>query len=180
MIADLFGKTRWLFFMTSLSLVFLAACDSKEEPMDMTELTDFATRYATAWSSQDPAAFASFYAENGSLTINDGDPSVGRDAVEQTAREFMTAFPDMVIRLVEVREEGDHVIFRWHWTGTNTGPGGTGNAVDLEGYEQWTIDGDGLILESLGHMDDAEYQRQLNAGADDEGPDSQVDAAEML
>jgi uncharacterized protein (TIGR02246 family) len=172
MIADLFGKTRWLFFMTSLSLVFLAACDSKEEAMDMTELTEFATRYAAAWSGRDPAAFASFYAENGSLTINDGESSVGRDAVEQTAREFMTAFPDMVVRLVEVREEGDHVIFQWHWTGTNTGPGGTGNAVNLEGYEQWTIDGDALILESLGHMDEAEYQRQLNAGTDEEGSGS--------
>lgn len=172
MIADLFDKTRRLILMTSLSLVFVAACKPGEEPMNTIELTDFATRYAAAWSSQDPAAFASFYAENGSLTINDGDPSVGRDAVEQTAREFMTAFPDMLIRLVEARDEGDHVIFQWHWTGSNTGPGGTGNAVDLEGYEQWTIDGDGLILESLGHMDDAEYQRQLNAGTDDEGPDS--------
>jgi len=172
MIADLQGKTRCLFVMMSVSLVFLTACQSKEEPMDMTELTEFATRYATAWSSQDPAAFASFYAENGLLTINDGEPSVGRDAVEQTAREFMTAFPDMVVRLVDVRQEGDHVIFHWHWTGTNTGPGGTGNAVDLEGYEEWTLVSDVLILESLGHMDEAEYQRQLNAGMEEDGPDS--------
>ena len=55
------------------------------------------------------------------------------------------------------------VEFHWHWTGTNTGPGGTGNAVDLRGYEQWILDEDGLILESRGNMDDAEYQRQLNA-----------------
>ena len=172
MIADLQGKTRCLFVMMSVSLVFLTACQSKEEPMVMTELTEFATRYATAWSSQDPAAFASFYAENGSLTINNGEPSVGRDAVEQTAREFMTAFPDMVVRLVDVRQEGDHVIFHWHWTGTNTGPGGTGNAVDLEGYEEWTLVSDVLILESLGHMDEAEYQRQLNAGMEEDGPAS--------
>lgn len=71
-------------------------------------------------------AFAKFYAENGSLTINDGEPSVGRDAVEGAARAFMNGFPDMVLRLVEVRQEGGQVIFHWHWTGTNTGPGGTG------------------------------------------------------
>ncbi len=131
----------------------------------MPELTEFATRYAAAWSSQDAVAFASFYAENGSLRINDGEPSIGRDAVTETARGFMTAFPDMVVRLVELRKMDDYIEFHWHWTGTNTGPDGTGNAVDLRGYEQWTLDDDGLILESLGHLDDAEYQRQLNAGS---------------
>jgi hypothetical protein len=34
------------------------------------------------------------------------------------------------------------------------------------GYEQWTLDDDGLILQSLGHYDEAEYQRQLSAGED--------------
>jgi steroid delta-isomerase-like uncharacterized protein len=129
----------------------------------MDELRDFATRYAEAWSSQDPVALASFYAENGSLRVNDGEPAIGRDAIAATARSFMAAFPDMLIRLVELRESNGHVEFHWHWTGTNTGPGGTGNAVDLRGYEQWTLDERGLILESRGHMDDAEYQRQLGA-----------------
>jgi S-methylmethionine-dependent homocysteine/selenocysteine methylase len=36
-------------------------------------------------------------------------------------------------------------------------------AVDLRGYEVWTPDEDGLIPESHGRVDDAEYQRQLNA-----------------
>jgi len=138
--------------------------------MDMSELTGFATRYAEAWSGQDPAAFALFYAENGSFRINDGDLSTGREAIEQTAREFMTAFPDMIVRLVEVRREGGQVEFHWHWTGTNTGPGGTGNAVDLRGHEQWTFNSEGLILNSQGNMDDDEYQRQLNAGAGQDDP----------
>ena len=137
--------------------------------MDMSELTDFATQYAEAWSSQDPAVFGSFYAENGSFRINDGEPSVGRAAVEHIARSFMASFPDMVVSLVEVRQEGGYAEFHWHWTGTNTGPDGTGNAVDLRGFEKWTFDGDGLILESLGHMDDVEYQRQLNV---DVNPDN--------
>ena len=34
-------------------------------------------------------------------------------------------------------------------------------SVDLTGYEQWTFDSNDLILESLGHLDEAEYQRQL-------------------
>ena len=152
------------------SLTLLTACESKEPSMDMSELTDFATQYAAAWSDQDPVAFGSFYAESGSLRINDGEPSVGREAVEHTARSFMASFPDMVVRLVEVRQEDGYVEFHWHWTGTNSGPDGTGNAVDLRGYEKWTFDEDGLILESLGHMDDVEYQRQLNADANPDNP----------
>lgn len=151
--------------MTFLSLALLTACQPKEEQTAMADLTDFATRYAEAWSNQDPVAFASFYAEDGALRVNDGEPSVGRDAVTETARSFMTAFPDMVVRFVEVRKKDKYVEFHWHWTGTNSGPGGTGNAVDLRGYERWTLDDDGLILESLGHYDEAQYERQLHAGS---------------
>ena len=32
-------------------------------------------------------------------------------------------------------------------------------------HEEWTIGADGLIAESKGHYDEAEYQRQLNFGA---------------
>ena len=163
MIIKIGKQIRARIAVTILLLVALASCASREVLMDSNEMTAFATGYAAAWSNHEPAAFALFYAENGSLTVNDGDPAIGRDAIEQKARGFMTAFPDMVVRLVEVRPAGGHVIFQWHWTGTNSGPGGTGNAVDLKGYEEWTIDADGLILESLGHYDDAEYQRQLRA-----------------
>ena len=129
----------------------------------MDELTGFATRYAKAWSSQDPELFASFYVENGVFQVNGGEPSVGREAVTEAARSFMSAFPDMVVRLEELRQIEDQVQFHWHWTGTHTGPEGSGNAVDLRGYEQWTLDEKGLITRSLGHFDEAEYQRQLNA-----------------
>lgn len=136
------------------------------EPLDAHDLVAFATRYADAWSGQDPDAFASFYAEDATFRINDGEPSMGRDAIAATARSFMTSFPDMHVRLLETHREGDYVHFHWRWTGTNTGPGGTGNAVDLTGYEQWRLDENGLIQETRGHLDDAEYQRQLNAGAE--------------
>jgi steroid delta-isomerase-like uncharacterized protein len=159
------GKKRLgLPVLTVAPLLLLSACQSEEDQGEMRDLRDFATRYAAAWSSQDPEAFSLFYSENGSLRVNDGEPSIGRDAIAATARSFMAAYPDMVVRLVELRESNDRVEFHWHWTGTNTGPGGTGNAVDLRGYELWSMADDGLILESLGHYDEAEYERQLNAG----------------
>lgn len=152
--------------ISCLAVVNTRAESPMVAPQDENNLVAFATRYADAWSSQDPAAFAAFYAEDATFRINDGEPSIGRDAIAQTARSFMTNFPDMLVRLVNVTRGGDYVNFHWRWTGTNTGPGGTGNAVDLRGYEQWLLDDNGLIRETHGHMDDAEYQRQLNAGLD--------------
>ena len=133
--------------------------------MNRTELTAFGTRYAAAWSSQNPASLAFFYNENGSLIVNGGAPSVGRAAISETARGFMTAFPNMVVKMDQVTQDGSRATFRWTWTGTNTGPGGTGRSVRINGYEEWTIGADGLIAESNGHYDEAEYQRQLKSGA---------------
>jgi uncharacterized protein (TIGR02246 family) len=131
--------------------------------MNPTQLTDFATRYAAAWSSKTPDSVASFYARNGSLTVNDSEPSVGRAAITATAKGFMTAFPDMVVKMDRVRQEGGHAVFHWTWTGTNSGPGGTGRSVRISGYEEWTLGADGLIVESKGHFDEAEYHRQLKS-----------------
>jgi steroid delta-isomerase-like uncharacterized protein len=132
--------------------------------MELATLNEFATKYTTAWCSQDAARVASFFAEKGSLTINEGTPSVGRPAITAAAQEFMTAFPDMVVTMDSVTREGGHVVFRWTLTGTNTGPGGTGKAVRISGYEEWTMGDDGLIAESQGHFDEAEYRRQLSEG----------------
>ena len=132
--------------------------------MDGAQLTDFATRYTAAWCSQDAASVAEFFAEGGSLQINDGVPSVGRPEIAAAAQSFMTAFPDMVVKMDGIDREGEHAIYRWTLEGTNNGPGGTGNAVQINGYEEWTIGSDGLIAESMGHFDETEYQRQLEVG----------------
>ena len=76
----------------------------------------------------------------------------------------MTAFPDMLVKMDKVSQDGSHAVFHWTWTGTNTGAGGTGKSVRIRGYEEWTTGADGLIAESKGHYDDAEYQRPLKFG----------------
>jgi hypothetical protein len=153
-------------WLLSGTLLAGGACSSGEAPMKQIDLEDFGTRYAAAWSSQNPASLASFYAENGSLTVNAGTPSVGRPAITATASSFMTAFPDMVVKMAKMDGQGNHATFHWIWTGTNTGPGGTGKFVRITGYEEWTINPEGIfIAESKGHYDEAEYQRQLKVGA---------------
>lgn len=130
--------------------------------MDAEQLREFATRYTAAWCSQNAASVAAFFAESGSLTINGGAPSVGRTAITAAAQGFMTAFPDMVVTMDVIGLQGEHAVYRWTLTGRNTGPGGTGMAVRISGQEEWRIDADGLIAESTGHFDEADYQRQLN------------------
>jgi uncharacterized protein (TIGR02246 family) len=132
--------------------------------MELSDVEAFAKRYTAAWCSQDAARVASFFAENGSLKINAGSPSVGRAAITAAAQGFMTAFPDLVVEMDALERAGDGVVYRWTLTGTNTGPGGTGKHVRISGYEEWTIGPDHLIAKSLGHFDEADYRRQLAAG----------------
>ena len=56
------------------------------------------------------------------------------------------------------------MIYKWTLEGTNSGPGGTGKRVRISGYEEWRMGADGKIAESLGHFDEADYQRQLERG----------------
>lgn len=126
-------------------------------------LRRFAEDYAEAWRSMDPNRVAAHFATNGSLAVNDGAPAVGRNAIAATAQGFYSALPDMQVYLDDLIVDGPQIEFHWTFTGTNTGPGGTGNAVRVSGYEEWTII-DGLIARSLGHYDVSEYARQLADG----------------
>jgi len=128
------------------------------------QLIDFARRYTAAWCSRDPASVAAHYAPQGSLTINGGTPSVGRAAITEAALSFMTDFPDLQVFLDDLRMQGPQVIYHWTLTGSNAGPGGTGRRVRISGFEEWRIGPDGLIAESQGHFDSADYQRQLSSG----------------
>jgi hypothetical protein len=131
--------------------------------MDNAKLGEFAARYTAAWGSQDAARVAAFFAESGSLRINDGTPSVGRPAITAAAQGFMTAFPDLLVVMDSLLSDGNHAVYHWTLTGTNTGPGGTGRPVRISGFEEWTIGADGLIASSLGHFDAADYDRQVKA-----------------
>src|SRR5437660_11508092 len=155
------------------------------------ELTKFAQRYAKAWCSRDPRKVAAFFAENGSISINNGPPAIGRAAIAKEAEAFMTTFPDMIVTMNKVARDEEGTKFHWTLTGTNTGPGGTGNKVRISGYELWKIDnGAGGSRATWtgkpervgeqggranqrrthrairGHFDSAEYQCQLKHGVD--------------
>lgn len=127
-------------------------------------MREFAERYTQAWCGQEPERVASFFAANGSLRVNDGHAAVGRAAISEVARGFMTAFPDLRVRFDDLVPREDGLEYHWTLTGTNTGPGGTGNPVRISGYETWRMDSEGWIAESQGRFDAEEYERQLRDG----------------
>ncbi|WOJ97053.1 DUF1348 family protein [Congregibacter brevis] len=125
------------------------------------DIAKFAAAYTAAWNSDKPKEVAAFYASNGALTINGGEPAAGRAAVEQVVADFMTAFPDLVLSNDNNAIVDGRVNYHWTFVGTNTGPEGTGNAVNFSGFESWIFNAEGLIQDSIGSFDAEDYERQL-------------------
>lgn len=128
------------------------------------QLEDFATRYTAAWCSQDSNSVAGFFAPEGSIAVNGGEPATGRYAIAELVQGFYDSFPDTVVIMDHIRGAGDKAIYSWTYQGTNTGPGGTGNAVRFNGWEAWTFNSEGLVQTSIGTFDAIEYDRQLAQG----------------
>ena len=139
--------------------IAMTGCDSDKSEYD--KMVEFGQRYTEAWNSKVPEQMASFYAEDGTLTVNNGTPAIGRTQLAETAQSYMEAFPDLELTMDSLTV--DNGTYRYYWTfkGTNTGPNGTGNKVDFSGYEEWTMNDQGLVQRSIGTYDAEEYQRQL-------------------
>ena len=107
---------------------------------------------------------AACYEETASLTINGGTPSAGRVELASTAASYMEAFPDLRVSVDQVLVAGNSAFWAWTLTGTNTGPGGSGNRVRVSGIEVMTIGDSGLVANSIGYYDSATYDRQIAHG----------------
>jgi ketosteroid isomerase-like protein len=83
------------------------------EQDDVQLMRTFAEAYTAAWCSQDAASVASFYEENGSLSVNEDAPAVGREAITEVAQGFMTAFPDLQVFLDDLLLQDDGAIYHW-------------------------------------------------------------------
>jgi ketosteroid isomerase-like protein len=134
---------------------------SGEGAMNPEEVRDFAERYTAAWCSGDPAEVARHYAPEGSLTINDGTPSVGYEDITAAAKAFMDAFPDLTVLFDDLQAGPYGQEYHWTLDGTHSE---TGNHVRVSGYELWDL-GDGVIRASRGYYNQQEYDRQASGGA---------------
>ena len=125
---------------------------------DRKQIEQLARTYTDAWCSRDPTRVAAHYAPGGMIAINGGDAA----GIADVAEAFIAAFPDIEVFMdgLLLREDGV-VEYRWTFTGTSAQ---TGNSVRVPGFEEWTIAPDGLIAESRGYYDEAEYDRQVQHG----------------
>ena len=128
------------------------------------DMEKFARGYAQAWSGVRPNFVALFFEEDGSLQVNDGDPAKGRNEIANIAKGFMTDLPDMVVRYDSIVNKDAGTEFHWTLIATNTGPDGTGNKVQVSGFEVWQMGENGRIQKSQGHFPSEEYERQLESG----------------
>jgi uncharacterized protein (TIGR02246 family) len=129
--------------------------------LNSADVQAMAENYAKAWSSHNPEAVAAFYAENGKIIINDGEPTIGRAAIAGVAQSFYDDFPDLVVSLDQVRTAGNNAVFMWTLEGTNKD---TKNFVKVSGWESWRLSDDILVVESDGRFDAEEYDRQIREG----------------
>jgi len=132
---------------------------------DRQQIEQLAREYTEAWCSRDPRRVAAHYATGGTIAINGGEPA----PIAAVAESFVEAFPDIQVFMDDLVVIDDVVEYHWTFTGTNTGPGGTGKGVRIKGFEEWTFGDNGLVAASLGHYDQAEYDRQLEHGAPEPG-----------
>lgn len=125
---------------------------------DREEIEQLARAYTEAWCSRDPQRVAAHYATGGTIAINGGEAA----PIAGVAESFVTAFPDIQVFMDDLVLGDDVVEYHWTFTGTSAE---TGKSVRISGFEEWVIGTDGLIAESRGHYDQAEYDRQLREGA---------------
>ena len=129
---------------------------------DQKSLDDLATRYTEAWNSKVPENVAAFHVSDSRITINRGEPSVGHEGLTAMAAGFHADVPDLVLQNEGIRSAGNHVVYLWRFTGHDAG---TGNPLNVIGWEEWELNDDMKITSSLGWFDADDYQRQVDGAA---------------
>lgn len=125
------------------------------------DMEAFAKSYAQVWGSTRPEFVALFFAEDGSLQVNEGEAAIGREQIAAVARGFMTDLPDMRVYLDSLVSDQDKHTFHWTLKGTHLA---SGNKINISGYEIWSMSEENLILQSLGRFDGEQYNDQTLKG----------------
>lgn len=125
--------------------------------IDVKDIERMAAAYTAAWNSKSAEAVASFYAPEGEIIINRGDPWTGRSRVRDMAAGFYADVPDLSLTCDGVRCAGHHVLYLWTFTGHDAT---TGHALTIRGWEEWDLNDDLKVAGSRGWFDAEDYARQ--------------------
>lgn len=145
----------WMIFNVTFTSTALPEAEKK------LNMETFARGYAQVWSGVRPEFVAMFYEENGVIQLNKGNPAEGRAQIAEVAQGFMRDLPDMEVAYDSLVTKPTGTEFHWTLTATHSGPSGTGNKVEVSGYELWQMGDNDRILKSQGHFPTEEYNRQL-------------------
>lgn len=99
------------------------------------------------------------------LSVNDGEPAVGKPAISKVIEDFIEGFPDLYIQMNDIAEEERGIVFYCNVIATNSGPGGTGNKINIEVHEVWKFNEDGKFIKIKAYDDRLEFERQLKYGS---------------
>jgi uncharacterized protein (TIGR02246 family) len=125
--------------------------------IDPKKAQQVADAYTAAWNSGSAQAVAEYYAKDGGIVINRGEPWQGRDRVAQMAAGFFADVPDLKLVCDGLRCAGDHMVYLWTFTGTHSG---TKRPLRVSGWEEWDLDADYKVKASRGWYDADDYTRQ--------------------
>jgi len=128
--------------------------------VDPEKVVAMAAAYSAARNSRSTEAVVSFFAPEGRIVINRGQPWVDRKDIQEMAAGFYADVPDLTLVCDDVRCADDHVAYFWTITGTH---GGTKKPVRVVGWEEWDLDTELKIVTSRGWYDAADYARQTTS-----------------
>jgi uncharacterized protein (TIGR02246 family) len=117
-----------------------------------------AMEHAAAWSEGAPDKIAGLFAENGTITVNGGEPHFGRAEISKNAKELLATFPGLVVHCRETRHAGYRDVFVWTLEGIHAE---TGNFVSLPGWHEWELDDDMHVKRCQGFFDAGDFERQI-------------------
>jgi steroid delta-isomerase-like uncharacterized protein len=122
--------------------------------------------YLDAWNSHDPDAVAAFFAP-GATYDDRGAGAVARGVAEIRAHvaSVQSAFPDLRFELARAAHGEDFTAGEWRARMTHKGEleglRATGRAIESEGVDVATLDGEGRVTHLVSYYDGAEIMRAL-------------------
>lgn len=125
--------------------------------IDPDDVRRMAADYTAAWNAKSADAVASFYALDGEIVINRGEPWRGRARVRDMAASFYADVPDLALICDDVRCSGNHVVYIWTFTGHDAA---TGKPLNIRGWEEWELNDELEVIASRGWFDADDYVRQ--------------------
>ena len=124
--------------------------------------SDTLKKQLEALNRHDAGTFASFYRSD--VSVFDPaypDPLRGQDAVRKDMEDFVTAFPDLEMKIERVIEDGSAAAYEIRMTGTHKGPllgpaghiPATDKRIEVGGGVFARFDNEGRIIEERRYYD---------------------------